>query len=786
MNSRQSPGPPQIPAIDPYRPATEPAATGRPAGALPPVSGQPHSRSGRGHKHGRRKKGSAISAILFGGLLVLVAVGAAGAVILSTLSPAEMVQAEAIKRVKAATGRDLVIAGPASFRLFPSIGFSLSDVSLSAPSGTNAKPLITMSSLDLSVRLLSLLGRKVVVDRLILNNPVIELHVDTGGRKSWDFAEALPVSPIRKPVRLAQANTNSLSDAAPPSAEASNDNLAAEGINLQNLELGNVRIEDGTLHYSDARSGAKEEATGINVKVSLRSISRPLETAGSLIWKGEKIDIDATLTSIKMLMENHPARIAMTIASRPVNASYDGSFSVRETVDAEGRISADAPSLRGLANWLGTGLPEVDGFGPFEMKGLFRLAGKVASLTAADIALDGAKITGQASVDTAQARPYVKGNLNFSELDLNKYAGPAGAAKNRPAAKRKPAASAAEKSIDDLLSDPAATTPGPKVKGYTQRAGWSEGPIDASALGFVDADTQITVERLLFKELKIGRSLITVALKNKVLRANFEDIALYSGHGRGLVTLDATAANAVAIATNLTLEGIAAAPLLKDAAGMDWLAGTAKIALVVTGQGQNQRQIVETLSGKTDLLVTNGAIVGWNLPGMVRSLSQGKLSGLNRTPSEKTDFSEMASIWVITNGIAQNQDLQLQSPLLRVTGSGSVMLPPRQVDYTVRPVLVASLEGQGAQTKSQGLEIPVRIHGSWEKPAYTPDIGGVLKDPNQAVQTLKELGKQFKGKSADEIVKGLLGKKSDSNAAPSAGTATKDEGKQLLDQLFKP
>jgi AsmA protein len=727
-----------------------------------------------------------LSTILFGALLICVAIGAAGAVIFSSFSPAELVQAEAIRRVKAATGRDLVIAGPASFRFFPSIGFTLSDVSLSAPAGSNEKPLITVSSMDLSVRLLTLLRQKVVVDRLILKNPVVELHVDEGGRKSWDFAERPQSS--KEPVLLAQASsTASDADGILPATDAklADDGLAADGIDLENLELGNVGVENGTLHFSDARTGAREEATGINIKVSLRSVSRPLETSGSLIWKGEKIDLDATLTSIKMLMENHPARIALTLASPVVKASYDGSFRLHDELDAEGAITSSAQSLRDLAKWLGTDLPQVDGFGPFEMKGLLRLAGRVAALNNANIVLDGATITGQVSVDTAQARPFVRGNLKFSELDLNKYAGPSLASKPPKAAKSKPAPSA-EKSIDDLLNEQSPSTPGPKVKGYTQRAGWSEGLIDASALGLIDTEAQIMVGKLFFKDLKVGQSVMKVDLKNKVLRSTFDDIQLYNGHGRGLVTLDATAGTSVAIATNLTLEGISAQPLLKDAANMDWLAGTAKMSLVATGQGQNQRQIVETLAGKTDILVTNGAIVGWNIPGMIRGLSQGKLSGLNRTPSEKTDFSEMSSSWTITNGIAQNEDLRLLSPLLRVTGAGSVMLPSRQVDYTVRPVLVASLEGQGAASKAQGLEIPVRIHGSWDKPSYTPDIGGVLKDPNQAVQTIKEIGKQFKGKSADEIVKDLLGKNSDPNAAPSTGTTTKDQGKQLLDQLFKP
>ena len=276
-----------------------------------------------------------------------------------------------------------------------------------------------------------------------------------------------------------------------------------------------------------------------------------------------------------------------------------------------------------------------------------------------------------------------------------------------------------------------------------------------------------------------------MALKSNVMKTTFDEVQLYDGKGRGFVTLDATAPKIAGIAANITLDGVAAQGLLKDAADMDWLAGKGKLVLAVSGQGQNQRQIVETLTGKADLIFTNGAIVGWNIAGMVRGLSQGKLAGLNRTPAEKTDFSEFASTWTITNGIAQNQDLRLVSPLLRVAGAGSVSLPAREVDYMVRPTLVASLAGQGAADKPSGLEIPVRVHGSWDKPNITPDIAGVLKDPNQAVETVKQIGKQFKGKSANEIVKGLLGESGGAEATPNDAAGSPPKSKKLLDQLFK-
>jgi AsmA protein len=243
-----------------------------------------------------------------------------------------------------------------------------------------------------------------------------------------------------------------------------------------------------------------------------------------------------------------------------------------------------------------------------------------------------------------------------------------------------------------------------------------------------------------------------------VLKTAFEEVKLYQGRGTGSLTIDASSAD-VAIAAEAQLTGIAAQPLLKDTAGIDWLAGTGVVTLALSGRGASETAIVQSLGGKSDFAVRNGAIIGFNLGGAMRSLSEGKVPDFESSPAEKTDFSELTGSFVITEGIAKNEDLQLASPLLRATGAGSVDLPARSLDYTVRPKLVASLSGQGGERDLSGLEIPLHIKGSWEDPDIEPDVAGVINP--EAVEAVKELGKEFKGKSADEIVEGLFGKKED-------------------------
>ena len=55
--------------------------------------------------------------------------------------------------------------------------------------------------------------------------------------------------------------------------------------------------------------------------------------------------------------------------------------------------------------------------------------------------------------------------------------------------------------------------------------------------------------------------------------------------------------------------------------------------------------------------------------------------------------------------------------------------------------------------RSGGLEIPVKLNGSWDRPTIAPDIDGVLKNPDQAIDTIKQLGKQFQEKNPEAMNK---------------------------------
>jgi AsmA protein len=718
-------------------------------------------------------------------LFVLV-IGGAGVGYLALNPPSDFIRQRIADEVRAKTGRELVMAGPASFTFYPKIGISLKDVSLSGPPGMDGK-LVQMPALDVSINASALLSRRAEIRSLVLRNPTFDFHIDKNGRKNWQFASRA------MPVRYAELETpNARRDTAPFQMAAADAAPAASArVSMGDVQLDDVRIEGGTFRFTDERTGRIEQIGDVNVKFGLPSLSKPLSATGNLAWHDKRLDFDGTVTDVVNINKRQPTHLQFNAKNDVLAASYEGSVLVDDGVSLDGQVKAQSDSARALAQWFGTRLPPVSGFGPLSIQGTLKTSGNVTDFQNALFGLDGASGKGTIRVTTGGVRPFVEANLAISELDLNKYltsavtgvlATEGGASDMAPSATPQPGPNSKDGApkppdeIEKLLNAPAT-----KVYGAVQRAGWSSEKLNLTLLGIADGNARANVGKIHFKNMTLGRSSVAIAVKNNAMQANFDDVELYEGHGKGVVTLDGSAGTAN-LGANINLQGVSALPFLRDAANFEWLAGKANVALQLQANGQSQLQIVESLNGNAAFRFSDGAVVGFNLPGALRGLSHGDFSGFRKSPSEKTDFSALGASFTVTNGVAQNQDLQLASPMLRVTGAGTIHMPERTVDYTVKPKLVASLEGQQGEAAASGIEVPVRITGSWDRPTYHPDLKGLLSDPGKAMEAIRGIGKKLKGKDGGEIVDKIFGKNDDDATGSTADT--KRKAKDLLNKFL--
>jgi AsmA protein len=687
------------------------------------------------------------------GLFVVCAAVAAGSFVL-VVTPFDFVRDQLLEQVKARTGRDLVISGSTSLSLFPRTAVALANVSLSAPARMGGGPTLVAEALDVEVGLLSLLSRQAAVKSLVLTRPTIELRVDAQGRRSWEFADAVTL-----PVRLAQLGPRAGGGEPGAASDAQAIQRASAGRiaeSLDKLMPASVRIVDGTVRYADERSGIAHEASGLDLSLTFDGSSGPLEGKGNLVWQGEKMSFQGLVSPLRALLEERSARVSIKLNGKPIEASYEGAAKGGASPSVEGKVNVKAASVAALGAWLAKPVSGGRDIGELSFSTSVSATDGRVSMPELSAIIGETRISGAVTVETAGARPYLTGNLTLSELDFGRLMTRGARAATPsddplpalPTTSRRKKGGAEAAKPEEAPQREASLAPATSKRSGSRRD-WADDTIDLTPLGLVDADLAIVADRVVYKDLSSGQARLALALKNKVAKVTLEDMLLYSGRGRGVLMLDGSGEVPVTN-TDLKLEGVSAAPLLRDALGLDWLEGRSTIIVAVAGTGSSERQIVETLNGKVEARTSNGSLAGLDIDKVLQSLEHGNLSKLSMGPAEKTQFSDFAATFTIAFGVAANQDLRLISPRVRVSGEGTIDLVKRQVDYTAHPKIIGGLSTPGATLKVKDIEIPIRVEGPWERPNYS------LKGQEKIGEALKQIGKNLKSEEVQEAIKGLI------------------------------
>lgn len=167
-----------------------------------------------------------------------------------------------VEKVKAATGRDLVIAG--SIHLAPSLVPSLAveDVRFQNAALGSRPEMIRAQRLEATVALLPLLRGEIDIRRIVLVAPDILLETDKSGRGNWESGAAAP----------SQASSPPPSGAALPS-------------------IGALAIHDGLLTYRDGISGTSTTLAVTRLTASGEPLAIDLEGA----YDGTALTLKAAL-----------------------------------------------------------------------------------------------------------------------------------------------------------------------------------------------------------------------------------------------------------------------------------------------------------------------------------------------------------------------------------------------------------------------------------------------------------------------------------------------------------
>lgn len=632
--------------------------------------------------------------------------------------PGERIARIAADQITAMTGRQVTMSGETKLSFYPVLGISTGKVVVDNAEWSDAGPMMSADSFKVGVDPAVLWGGEIRITGLEAVNPTIQLERAADGRVNWELGvEGVAPSGQAEPGKPAQSSA-----------------LA--------LTLDRALITGATFRYIDHGTG--QQTTLANSDFDLRWPAYQGEATFDAVLRpaGQVVKISGALGTVAKFIEGGVSDMTAKISAPGGTLSFDGRGA--SLPQLTGKIGAD---LKDTGQFLSSlGLDGID-----IPKGLGRALTATGELTISDdmrvavrdavLQLDHNTINVAADVNLAGDRPRINAQLRAGALDFSALA----SGNSAPS------------------SGGGGGTGAGQTTGTAVSTGWSKDPIDVSALGLLDGEVALVAEQLDFGTFNFGKTRILTTIDNS--RAVF-GLRELNGYG-GVVTGEFVANNrgGLSVGGNMSATGIDMKALLTDAAGITRFSTSGNAKLQFLGVGQSVNAIMHSLKGSASVRTGNGHISGFDLDKLMRSGN-----GTGGT----TVFDSLSASFAIADGQMHNNDLAMQMPLARAEGRGRIGLGPQDIDYLFTPVL---LEGEN----TRGLAIPVRIHGPWSGPRFTPDLEKSI-DLN-----LKEEKKKLEEKAKKEVNK-LIEK--ELGVKTEEGQSTKDALKKKLEkeaakELFK-
>lgn len=636
------------------------------------------------------------------GLKVALGLTLGGAIIIATAPfwlSADQVWPQISAQIEQQTGRTFTVDGDKRLSLFPQLALELHQARLSNVAGGIQRDLLTVDQLEVVLPWRFLWTGELELEQFSLEKPVIHLETNAKGEPNWL-------------LQATHASSTKPATSASPTKPAAFD-----------LHVGDVRIKDGRVDYHDGKTGQQWQVSAVNLDVELPSLRQQAILRGDLTYQQQPLQFELQLDSLALLLEQQPVKFAIDAHNDLVTLAMAGDYKVKSK-QVQAQLEVKGPSLAKLQQWLqalsaGETAREI----PPGTREHFLLQAAIQATPAQvhfsqfKAQLDALAAAGQAQL-FFEATPRLVGQISTEALDFTPYA-------------------------------PAPST----NRQVSETKGWDTTPMDFSGLRTLNADIQLQSPAWQFRDIVLGETKWQFQLNQGVARVHLLKFNGYQGTGSGYLQLDSRQ-KPYRLQTEFNLQGIAAEPLLTDSIGLDKLLGTGALNLKLSSQGMSQQQWLEQLQGPVQIELKDGAIRGANIAAIIRSAQQaltGNLQGINLDKdfksSEATDFSSLTASWQFQQGIGQSSDLQLQSPLLRLTAEGQIDLPKQSLSYVLTPRLIASLEGQGGSNDGKSVVIPVKVQGPWQAVKIRPDLTSGAKQ--KAKDKLKE--------TLDSKLKGLLG-----------------------------
>lgn len=634
-------------------------------------------------------------------LLMLVLI-AVGAV---ALIPTDQVASLAAAQFQRLTGRTLQLEGGVEPTFWPVLGVRTGPVRIDNADWAEEGPMLTADALDISLDMADLMAGTITITAVEMVKPALVLERAADGRANWEFGGG--------------GAGGEVSAATPGVGRA--------------YTLGRAVIRDGSLRFVDHASGRRVVVDGIDAEGAIPDFDGAATLSATARVQGQPIRLVAEVGVFSDFTEGRVVPVTLQAEAGGSTLRFDGRAG-HDPMAAEGRLQADLSDLAAVATLAGAEAPAFPKAARVE--GALTLAKSgVLSLRQGGITADGTTIRGDIDLTPGTPRARLVANLTAGVLTLPGAAG---------------------------TGDGAAAGQGGQA---VATGGWSQAPIDVSALGAIDAEVGLTAEGMVLGPLRLGASRLKMTLERSRAVFDLRRIDAYGGVVTGQFVVNGR--GGLSSGGDLTFAGIAMQPLLSDTAGWDRLIANGDLRLKFLAVGNSVDALMRSVKGDGSLSLGKGELRGLDIAGMLRNLDPGFVG-----EGQKTIFDGVTASFAMADGVLSNDDLSLSAPYVTATGAGTVGLGSRTLDYRLRPLAMARADGSG------GVLVPLVISGTWAAPKFRLDLEAIARERMEAEAKALEARAKEQAKAAEAEAKARLEEKLREELGVTAG-----EGESLEDAV---
>jgi AsmA protein len=269
----------------------------------------------------------------------------------------------------------------------------------------------------------------------------------------------------------------------------------------------------------------------------------------------------------------------------------------------------------------------------------------------------------------------------------------------------------------------------------------------------INIQGKCAIDNLQMNQVKLTQLTIPLHFANEVFNLSSLTANLYQGTLKANATIKFTS-DVPQIISEGQLTNIQIGPLLNDLGGSKKklkLNGVTTIDWQITTAGFDANSVIKNLNGMSHFSIADGVIEGIDIRYYIY-LAKAILA--QRAPSEpntnKTEFGRLTGSASIKNGLVQNNDLLVTTPLFVTKGKGMINLINQQINYQTDTLISQSGD-------LENIAIPISITGNLSAPIIRFDSNEFTKViTHDAIQKAKDSLKDKIKNQGGDLLQNLL------------------------------